>query len=79
MIDQIKAWIQKAQQVWDMLQDLASMKGGLYVDLFAIAVLLRLLGPLKGYPSMTIQEAGLWAATIGSFAFSGNGPKDGTA
>lgn len=73
MLDNIKAYIQKGQELLDIAQDVVSVKGGLWVDLFAIAVLLRLLGPFKGYPPLTAQEAGLWAATIGAFAYSKGG------
>jgi hypothetical protein len=73
MLDNIKAYIQKGQELWNLAQDIVSVKGGLWVDMFAIAVLLRLLGPFKGFPAMTPQEAGLWAATIASFAYSKGG------
>lgn len=73
MLERIKSYIQKSQELWNMAQDVVSVKGGLWVDMFAIAVLLRLLGPFKGYPPLTAQEAGLWAATIGAFAYSKGG------
>lgn len=79
MLTKIKEFLGKTQELWRMAQDIVSVKGGLYVDAFALAVLLRLLGPFKGYPAMTPQEAGLWAATIAAFAYSNNGPKDGQA
>lgn len=61
--EQLKAW-------WDYLQDLFSLKAGLYIDAFAVVMLVRLLAPLKGYPQMNAAEAGMWAATITAFAYS---------
>lgn len=73
MLDKIKAYIQKGQELWNMAQDVVSVKGGLWVDMFAIVTLVRLLAPLRGYPSMTIQEAAIWGTTISAFAFSKGG------
>lgn len=52
---------------------LPSFDGGIWVDLFGIVMLLRLLGPLFHFPPMTAAEAGVWAATIASFAASNIG------
>ena len=68
MLDKIKGYIQKGQELWNMAQDIVSVKGGLWVDAFAIATLLRLLGPFWGFPSMTVQEAAIWGTTIAAFA-----------
>ncbi len=69
MFDKLMLW-------WKRVQQFASIDGGLYIDAFAIVMLLRLLGPLRGYPAMTPSEAGMWAATIGAFAVSNfGGPK----
>jgi tetrahydromethanopterin S-methyltransferase subunit E len=73
MLDRIKAYIQKGQELWNMAQDIVSVKGGLWVDMFAIVTLVRLLAPLKGYPGMSIQEAAIWGTTIGAFAISKGG------
>ncbi len=59
---------------WNDIQNILSLKGGLYVDAFAIVFLIRLLGPLKGLTPLNASEAGMWAATIAAFAYS-NGPK----
>jgi hypothetical protein len=75
MIDKIKAYIQKAQELWNMAQDIISVKGGLWVDAFALVTLVRLLAPLKGYPSMTVQEAAIWGTTIAAFSYSNGGSK----
>lgn len=53
------------------IQNAAQLKGGTYVDLFAVVFILRLLGPFRGYPAMTPAEAGCWAATISAFAYNG--------
>lgn len=66
--DQIKA-------LWEYIQSLMEIRGGLYVDAFAIVILIRLLGPLFKFPPLSVQEAGTWAATIGAFAYSNGGPK----
>jgi hypothetical protein len=53
------------------------LDGGTFVDMFAVVFIIRLLGPLFHMPAMNGSEAGVWAATISSFAFSNNngGPK----
>lgn len=65
----------KVRLWWRYIQDLASLRGGLYIDAFAVVMIARLLAPLKGGPALTPAEAGMWAATIGAFAYSGRGPK----
>jgi hypothetical protein len=56
---------------------LPSLDGGSWVDLFGVAILLRLLAPLFHLPPMNGAEAGTWAATIASFAATniGGGPR----
>jgi uncharacterized protein (DUF2164 family) len=61
------------------LQGTLDIKGGTFVDLFALVFLIRLLGPLWGLQGINISEATLWSATIGAFAISHGGPKDGQA
>jgi hypothetical protein len=70
MLDRVKAYVQKGQELWNMTQDIVSVKGGLWVDMFALATLLRLLAPLRGYPAMTVQEAAIWGTTIAAFSYS---------
>lgn len=75
-MDKLKSLFDTLKQVSSMVQDLISVSGGIYVDCFAVVMLVRLLGPLKGYPAMNAPEAAIWSATIASFA-AGNigGPK----
>lgn len=49
--------------------------GGTWVDIFAVVFIVRLLAPLFHLPAMNIAEAGIWGATITSFAYSNQGPK----
>lgn len=75
-MDKLKSFFAVVKSVSGIVQDAVTVGGGLYVDAFAIVMLLRLLGPLKGYPSMNAAEAGMWAATIAAFSYSNtNGPK----
>lgn len=76
MIDKIKIWAATFKDISSVVQDAATVKGGLYVDAFAVVMLLRLLGPFKGYPAMSPAEAAMWSATIAAYA-AGNigGPK----
>jgi len=74
-MDKLKSLFDTLKQVSSIVQDALTVRGDLYVDCFAIVMLLRLLGPFKGFPAMTPAEAGLWAATIASFAYSNGGPK----
>lgn len=67
MIEKLKALAPQIQAAWNWAQEFVSVKGGLYVDMFAVIFLLRLLGPLFGWPALTFPEAGVWAATIGAF------------
>lgn len=75
-MDKLKSFFAVLKSISSLVQDALSVNGGLWVDCFAVVMLLRLLGPFKGYPAMSTAEAGVWAATIASFA-AGNfgGPK----
>lgn len=69
MLDKIKFY-------WAYVQQLLSLDGGLYIDAFAVCFMVRLLGPLRGYPPVNMAEAGMWSATIAAFAYGkGGGPK----
>ena len=76
MLEKLKGYADTAKTVWAWLQDFASLKGGLYVDAFAIVFLVRLLAPLRGFPPLNYSEAGMWAATIAGFSYSNKGPKN---
>jgi hypothetical protein len=52
------------------------LKGKHWVNGFAVVFLARLLGPLWGMPPLTASEASMWAMTIGSYAFTNQGPKE---
>lgn len=66
----------KLMSAWKWAQEFLSVRGGLFVDLFALVFVVRLLAPLKGFPALNVAEAGMWAATISAFAYSnGGGPK----
>lgn len=73
MLDKLKSILKILQQAWAWCQDFISIKGGLFVDAFAVVMIVRLLGPLKGFPPLTVAEAGMWAATITAFAASNIG------
>ena len=64
---------EKLRQVLGVAQDMIQLKGGTYVDVFAVVFIIRLLAPLKGFPQMNAAEAGMWAATIASFAYTNKG------
>ncbi len=74
-MDRIRRIVVTLTELSSIVQDALTIKGGLYVDAFAIAMLLRLLGPFRGYPAMTPAEAGMWAVTIAAFSYSHGGPK----
>ena len=74
MLEKIKAFAAKIKEAMDIVQDLATIRGGLYVDAFGLVMIVRLLAPLKGYAPMTPAEAGMWAATIAAYGYS-NTPK----
>lgn len=52
-----------------------NIKGGTFVDAFAVVMLARLIGPLFHLPPMNGAEAGMWAATISAFAATNIGTK----
>lgn len=74
LMNKIKALLATLQEIWSMAQDLISIKGGLYVDAFALVILVRLLAVLKGAAPLNPSEAGLWAVTIAAFSYSHGGP-----
>jgi hypothetical protein len=53
-----------------------SLDGGTWVDIFGAIVLIRMIAPLFKLPPMNMAEAGIWSATIASFAATNiGGPK----
>lgn len=72
-MERIKLILRIVQRGWSWCQDFISLKGGLYIDAFALVFLVRLLGPLKGFPPVTPAEAATWSATIAAFAASNIG------
>jgi hypothetical protein len=68
MLDKIKQGLKALQLAFDI-------DGGLYVDLFAIVFIVRLIAPLFHFPPVTFAEAGMWGATIGTYGYSKGGPK----
>lgn len=60
---------QTVTEWWTYIQSLLSVDGGLYVDAFAIVMLVRLVAVLFGKPPLTIEEAGIWGATIGTYGY----------
>ena len=67
MLEKIKAF----------LQGTLDIKGGTFVDLFAVVFLVRLLGPLWHLPAINIAEATFWSATVESFAATKIGGSNG--
>jgi hypothetical protein len=52
------------------------ISGNQWVDVFGMVVLARLIAPLFHLPPMNMAEAGVWSATIASFAATNiGGPK----
>jgi hypothetical protein len=60
----------KIQAVWDHIQELLSLDGGLYVDAFAVVMIVRLLAVLFGAKALNASEAGMWGATIMTYGAS---------
>jgi len=55
-----------------------SLDGGIWVDIFGLVFIIRLLAPLFHQPAMNLAEAGVWGATISAFSYSNTnrpGPK----
>jgi hypothetical protein len=75
MIEKISSALSTFKVLWDQVQELVSLKGGLYVDAFAVAMIVRLLAPLFKGPALNASEAGMWAVTIAAFAAGNNTPK----
>ena len=67
--------LEQLKAKWKAIQELLSLDGGLYIDAFAVVMIVRLIAPMFHAPAMTYAEAGVWAATISSFAYSKGGPK----
>lgn len=52
------------------------LDGGDWIDIFGVAIIVRIMLVLLHFPPLTAAEAGTWAAAITSFAFSNtNGPR----
>jgi hypothetical protein len=67
------------EKIKNFLQGTLDVKGGTFVDLFALIFMVRLIGPLWHLPAININEATFWSATIAAFAYGHGGPKDGQA
>ena len=67
MIEKIRAF----------LQGTLDIKGGTFVDLFAVVFLVRLLAPLWHLPAINMSEATFWSMTIGAFAATKIGGSNG--
>ncbi len=76
MIEKIKELISQLKSVFSAVQDLVNVPGSLYVDLFGIVIMLRLLAVLKGFPPLSVSEAAVWGTTVGSLAYSNGGPRN---
>lgn len=75
MIAKLQILLGNVQTVWKMIQNVLSIKGGLYVDLFGLVMVVRLLAVLKGFPPVSGAEAAVWGTTVGSLAYTNGGPK----
>lgn len=76
MLNKLTNWLAEFKPLFQTLQDLAEVRGGLYVDIFGVVIVVRLWAVLKGFPPLTAYEAAVWATTVGSLAYSNTqGPK----
>lgn len=57
-------------ELWKRIQAALAVDGGLYVDAFALVLIVRLLAVLWGYPPVTGPEAGVWASVVSAYAYS---------
>ena len=76
MLERLKRFLIRAEEISALLQNLVSVKGRLFVDMFAVVMVVRLIAVLAGKPPLTAAEAGMWAATIATFGYSNSGPKN---
>ncbi len=76
LIDKLKAVLGKLKEVSQLVQQVGDIKGSLYVDLFGIVMMIRLLAVIKGFPPLSASEAAVWGSTIGSLAYSNGGPRN---
>jgi hypothetical protein len=75
MLEKLNVFLTQAKSVFAGFQDLVKVPGGLYVDLFGLVMVVRLLAVLKGFPPVSAAEAAVWGTTVGSLAYSNGGPK----
>jgi hypothetical protein len=60
----------RVKPIWEMVQDLLSVKGGLYVDALCLVIIVRVLAVLWGFAPLTGAEAGIWSATICAYGYT---------
>ncbi len=75
MITKLQIFLSQIKDIWDQVQSIGSIDGGLYVDAFGLVIMFRLLAVLKGYPALTAAEATTWGTAIGALAYSNKGTK----
>lgn len=61
---------ERLKDISQKIQELVSIDGGIYVDAMCLVMIVRLVAPLFGHAPMNAPEAGIWAATIGTFGYS---------
>lgn len=65
--------IERIQQVWDRIQDLFDISGDIYMGLFTMLILVRIVYVLKGAQPLTASEAACYGSAVGAFAYSNTG------
>jgi hypothetical protein len=60
---------------WDYIQSLLDIDGDVWMGLFTLIILARLVLVCKGCAVLTTAEAATYASAVGAFAYSNRGPK----
>jgi hypothetical protein len=65
----------KIKQFWLYIQDLLDVRGDVIMMAMSSVFIARVAYAAFGHPALSANEAAMYAAAIGSFAYSNRGPK----
>lgn len=61
---------ESAKQLWDYIQSLLDIDGDVWLGLLTALFIYRILAVIWGQPPVTVSEAAIYSAAVGSFAYS---------
>lgn len=67
--------LQKIKEHWDAVQKIFDIDGDVYLGIFTLAIIFRLVLAGYGRAPINMAEAAAYGSAIGAFAYSNRGPR----